>query len=285
MVCQSPRPFGTLTCAGIWAAMGVSAFSLCSQQPANICMIDIKPRLVMQCNILQRMMNYCSATLIHRVLTGCVHEISVFVLIGIEHCQGLQVLYLSGSRVSSLHPLAALGSLRHLCISVDVAVTSLAGLEGSICTCLQSLKLESCYLLRQLSGIEGLSALERLGINCCSVTSLQPVGQLVGGLRWLSVEGCCDVREEVLNLPHIPPTADVRIVRSNVKEVVLAGGVRRHASGRSTTETMMLLARGVRRKRTILQRLVMPIVFYACLLPCMFLSCAKHLAAVFLSVV
>jgi hypothetical protein len=34
------------------------------------------------------------------------------------------------------------------------------------------------------------------------------------------------VEEEVLELPHVQPTAYVDVSHSNVKEVVLAGGVR-----------------------------------------------------------
>ena len=150
-------------------------------------------------------------------------------LAGIEHLHSLQKFCLVRSGVSSLHPLAALGSLRDLYIGGTF--TSLAGLEGNVCTSLSSLVLNSCRQLRQLSGVEGLTALQELVISYASgVTSLQPVGQLVGGLRSLNVCYCSMVQEVVLELPHIQPTAYVSICHSNVKEVVLAGGVRRGAA-------------------------------------------------------
>ena len=146
-------------------------------------------------------------------------------LAGIEGCQGLQNLSVCVSGVTSLHPLAGLCKVKVLYI--DGTFTSLAGLEGNLCTSLHSLILESCKQLRDLSGIEGLTALQRLVISSCGVTSLQPVGQLVGGLEKLHVIECRMVQEEVLELPHIQPTADVRVEYSNVKELVLAGVVRR----------------------------------------------------------
>ena len=146
-------------------------------------------------------------------------------LAGIENLQGLQELTVNGSGVTSLHPLAALGSLRSLCIGGKF--TSIAGLDGNLCRCLHRLRLDFCKQLRQLSEIEGLTALQQLVIYVCGVTSLQPVGQLVGGLTHLRVEGCRLVEEEVLELPHIQPTAEVDIFSSNVKEVVMAGGLRR----------------------------------------------------------
>ena len=146
-------------------------------------------------------------------------------LAGIEHLQGLQELSVCSPGVTSLHPLAALGSLGSLCISGTF--TSLAGLEGNLCTCLHNLRLDSCSELRQLSGIEGLTALQRLIISVCGLTSLQPIGQLVGGLRELYVWRCYEVQEQLLDLPHVQPTAQIGIIDSNVKVVVLAGGVRR----------------------------------------------------------
>ena len=145
-------------------------------------------------------------------------------LAGIEHLQGLQGLSMCSSGVTSLHPLAALGSLEDLCIGGRF--TSLSGLEGNLGSCLRSLRLESCRQLRQLSGMEALTALQQLEIYECEMTSLQPIGQLLGGLRKLCVSRCSMVQEEVLELRYIQPTADVRIVFSNVREVVLAGGVR-----------------------------------------------------------
>ena len=112
--------------------------------------------------------------------------------------------------------------------------TSLAGLEGNLCTCLQTLRLGPCGQLRQLTGIEGLTGLQRLDMYACGVTSLQLVGQLVGGLRELLVVGCSMVQEKVLELPHVKPTAQVCIDSSNVKEVVLAGGVRKWVGAESS---------------------------------------------------
>ena len=149
-------------------------------------------------------------------------------LAGIEHLQGLQQLTVRFSGVTSLCPLAALGRLEALWIGGTF--TSLAGLEGNLCTCVHRLTLESCQQLRQLSGIEGLTALQQLKVIDCGVTSLRPVGQQVGGLNFLKVRYCDSVQEELLELPHIQPTAEVRIEGSTVKEVVLAGGVRRRPS-------------------------------------------------------
>jgi hypothetical protein len=46
-------------------------------------------------------------------------------------------------------------------------------------------------------------------------------------LQKLVVKQCSAVQEEVLELPNIQPTADVVVEYSNVREVVLAGGLRR----------------------------------------------------------
>ena len=154
-------------------------------------------------------------------------------LAGIELLQGLHELRMVRSGVTSLHPLAALGSLGDLWIGGRFA--SLAGLEGNLCTCLHSLLLDRCGQLKQLSGIENLTALQKLHIDACGVTSLEPVGRLVGGLRLLYVEYCSMVQEEVLELPHIQPTAEVCIRNSNVKEVVLAGGVRKRVGAETST--------------------------------------------------
>jgi hypothetical protein len=45
-------------------------------------------------------------------------------------------------------------------------------------------------------------------------------------LEKLSFFECREVREEVLELPHVQPTVDMLVRYSHVKEVVLAGGVR-----------------------------------------------------------
>ena len=146
-------------------------------------------------------------------------------LAGVEQLQGLQNLNAVSCGVTSLQPLACLGNLMDL--HIGGSFTCLAGLEGKLCTSLHSLKLESCRQLRHLSGIEGLIALQQLMVSMCGVTSLQPVGRLVGGLKKLEVCSCVKVQERVLELPNVQPTADVRIFGSNVKEVVLAGGVTR----------------------------------------------------------
>ena len=59
------------------------------------------------------------------------------------------------------------------------------------------------------------------------VTSLQPIRQLVGGLKKLPVKYCFCVQKKVLELPHVQATADMEFEYSHVKEVVLAGVVRR----------------------------------------------------------
>ena len=146
-------------------------------------------------------------------------------LAGIEHLQGLRDLSLTHSGVSSLHPLAALGNLASL--SIGGTFASLAGLEGNLCTSLHRLTLQFCKQLRDLSGIEGLVAVQQLDIAACEVTSLQPIGRLVGGLKKLHVRYCDEVRQVVLELPHMQPSADVSIEFSTVKEVVMAGGVRK----------------------------------------------------------
>ena len=122
----------------------------------------------------------------------------------------------------SLHGLAELRKLETLTLGAPM----LKSLEG-LSTGLTSLTLKAAPQLVSLAGIEGLTALQQLKFYECGLTSLQPVGQLVGGLRKLDVTYCHSVQEEVLELPHVQPTADVRIVSSTVKEVVLARGVRR----------------------------------------------------------
>jgi hypothetical protein len=46
-------------------------------------------------------------------------------------------------------------------------------------------------------------------------------------LEILVVCCCNDVQEEILELPYVQPTAYVHVRYTAVKEVVLAGGVRR----------------------------------------------------------
>ena len=159
------------------------------------------------------------------------HAPQLVSLAGIEHVEGLRELIVQTSPVSSLQPVAGFGKLEKL--QIGGTFTSLAGLQGSLCTCLHSLRLESCSKLKLLSGIEGLTALQQLEVEGARVTSLQHVGQLVGGLKKLHVKYCLDVQEDVLELPHMQPTASIMIRRTKVKEVVLAGGVRRRVDARS----------------------------------------------------
>jgi Leucine-rich repeat (LRR) protein len=147
-------------------------------------------------------------------------------LAGLECCTSLEKLSLHSCGVSCLQPLRGLGSLKHLKMS-RCSVTSLEGLNGMS---LQSLSLQSCNYLTQLSGVENLSALKSLEVYHCVVTSLQPLSQLGEGLQKLLVDWCSRVRDKVLKLPHVRPTAHVVVRYSKVKEVVLAGGVTRAAS-------------------------------------------------------
>jgi hypothetical protein len=130
------------------------------------------------------------------------HCSSLTHLSGVEHLSTLKSLVVDYCGVASLQSLSQLG-------------------EG-----LQSLSLTSCSSLTQLSGVEHLSALKSLEVEYCGVTSLQPLSQLREGLQKLRVLGCKGVQEEILELPHVQPTANVVLSSSNVKEVVLAGGLR-----------------------------------------------------------
>ena len=147
-------------------------------------------------------------------------------LSGIGVLTVLEQLKLYTCEIASLQPLAGLSCLQSLKV-VSCPLTSLEGLEGGLSTSLQSLRLSLCESFRQLSVLEKLSSLQELYVSSCGVTSLQPLAELTGGLAKVYVGGCNCVKEEILELPHIQPTADVKINYSNVKEVVLAGGVRR----------------------------------------------------------
>jgi Leucine-rich repeat (LRR) protein len=151
-------------------------------------------------------------------IQGASHLIS---LAGLEGCSNIQGLFLDECGVSSLQPLGAVSSLERLYVS-QCGITSLEGLYG---WSLQSLRLRNCTSLAHLSGVEQLTALKRLEVERCGVTSLQPLSQLGEGLQYLSVEDCSRVQEVVLELPHVQPTADVRISGNGVREVLLAGGV------------------------------------------------------------
>ena len=49
------------------------------------------------------------------------------------------------------------------------------------------------------------------------------------------------MQDEVIELPHVQPTAEVPIARSNVKEVVLAGGVEWSGIARRPQSTCALM--------------------------------------------
>jgi hypothetical protein len=145
-------------------------------------------------------------------------------LAGIEGCTRLEKLVLNDCGITSLQHLRGLSSMKELYV-MGCWLTSLESLYSMP---LRSLTLTYCDSLTQLSGVEHLSALKSLKVVCCGgVTSLQPLSQLGPGLQELEVCGCSKVREEVLELPHVQPTADVDVKDSCVREVVLAGGVRR----------------------------------------------------------
>jgi hypothetical protein len=144
-------------------------------------------------------------------------------LAGLESCSSLQSLYLRDSGVSSLLALASLISIERFGAS-NCCLTSLEGLCG---TALKGLGLCRCSSLTSLSGIEHFKGLTSLGVGDCGVTSLQPLSQIGEKMERLSVQRCYSVQEEVLELPHVQPSAFVGVYVSNVREVVLAGGVRR----------------------------------------------------------
>jgi hypothetical protein len=143
-------------------------------------------------------------------------------LAGVEGCTCIEKLYLDGCAIPSLQPLKVLSSLREL--EVYGEVTSLQSLESSS---LQSLRLSWCDSLSHLSGVDNLSALTSFDMSWCAVTSLQPLCQLGSKLLKLRVFACDRVQEETLELPHVQPTADVNVCSASVREVVLAGAVRR----------------------------------------------------------
>jgi Leucine-rich repeat (LRR) protein len=143
-------------------------------------------------------------------------------LAGSEGCKNLEKLSLQYCGVSSLLPLKA-SNIKQL-IMYGCCLTSLESLYGLP---LQSLSLNGCSSLTQLSGVEHLPALMSLVVNDCGVTSLQPLSQLTKGLQKLKVYGCKRVQQEVLELPNVQTTADVTVQNSNVREVVLAGKVGR----------------------------------------------------------
>jgi Leucine-rich repeat (LRR) protein len=142
-------------------------------------------------------------------------------LTGIEICTSMETLTLCKCHVPSLQPLKGLSQLKEVKVS-KCGMTSLAGLNSSS---LLSLRLDYCGTLFRLSGVEHLSALKSLEVvQCRYVGSLQPLSQLGKGLQLLAILGCNGVQEEVLELPHVQPTAEVHVLCAPVREVVLAGG-------------------------------------------------------------
>jgi hypothetical protein len=150
-------------------------------------------------------------------------------LVGIGVCTSMEKLSLYRCSVSSLQPLRDLSRLKQLEVSGS-CINSVDGINSM--SMLQHLSFKECSSLTHLLEVEHLIALESLEVVICAVTSLQPLSQLRAGLRRLSVSCCGRVQEEVLELPHVQPTAQVVVVNSNVKEVVLAGGLRRACSAR-----------------------------------------------------
>ena len=145
----------------------------------------------------------------------------------------LQEVELSCHSVTSLLPLASLSKLRNVGIQCFSGFLggSLEVFEASSSS-LQSLRFHHSHGLVSLQGIEKLTVLEALILyDCTRLTSLKPLGSLGNGVKKLHVEGCVEVMEDVLELPNIQPTADVKVGYSNVREVVLARGVRRAGVG------------------------------------------------------
>jgi Leucine-rich repeat (LRR) protein len=143
-------------------------------------------------------------------------------LAGVEGCTSLQELSLGYCfKLSSLQHLMGLTSMRQLKVQ-DAEMTSLEGLNSMS---LESLRLTYCRSLNHLSGLEHFSALKNLELESCGVTSLKPLSQLGEELQTLRVLVCRRVQEEVLELPHVQPTAKVCVgLCGNVKKVVWAGG-------------------------------------------------------------
>ena len=172
---------------------------------------------------------------------------SLHSLAGIEGGVLLQELELSCYRVTSLQPLATLSKLRVVSIrdfSGPVREVSSSSMElfQASSSSLQSLSFYDCGGLdfydygglSSLQGVEKLTVLEALILSDCTTRmSLKPLSSLASGLTKLHIVGCSGVVEEFLELPHIQPTADVKVADSVVREMVLAGGVWRAAEGRN----------------------------------------------------
>ena len=145
-------------------------------------------------------------------------------LAGVEDLQLLQHLWVHSCDVSSFQALSGLGSLTELVVHT-CPLTSIESLRGTLSTCLQSLTLWNCSELQLISGVEGLEALQELVFTSCGVPSLGPLANVTAGLKKLHVKNCGQVQDEVLELPHMP--CNVEITFSNLREVVLAGCIRR----------------------------------------------------------
>jgi Leucine-rich repeat (LRR) protein len=124
----------------------------------------------------------------------------------------------------------ALESLRIM----GAQITSLRGLE-SFRGCLVYLCLVDCPKLDSLSGVEGINNLHGIRVGSCGLTSLEPLAclgrkQKDPEMIMIDIYRCTAVKEEILELPYLPATASVDISESNVKEVVVAGRLRRACS-------------------------------------------------------
>jgi hypothetical protein len=153
------------------------------------------------------------------------HAHDLLSLAGIEACTSMEKLSLDYCGVSSLQALRALSNMKELRVH-ECSLTSLVGIN---CISMHSLRVHNCSSLIQLSGVEHLASLKSFAMRkCLSVTSLQPLSWLGQGLQLLTVYGCKGVQDEVLELPHVQARGSVIAVwESNVKEVVLADGVKR----------------------------------------------------------
>jgi hypothetical protein len=136
-------------------------------------------------------------------------------LAGLESCKSLEKLSLASCSVPTLEHLRGLPNMQLL----EVAYCGVTSLEGLDSLFLKSISLSFCHLLTNLSGVQHVSSLKSLEVKECGVTSLQALSQLGEGLEKLRVFKCKKVQEEVLELPHVQPTAHVIVRESNIKLV------------------------------------------------------------------
>jgi Leucine-rich repeat (LRR) protein len=147
-------------------------------------------------------------------------------MVGLENLVQLQHLEVADCGIASLLQLTALTNLQTLEVTGELSLLSLEGIEG-LRDSLKTLRLEGCEGLQSLSGLEQQSMLQKLTVEKCGVTSLQPVSELSAvGMTQLSILFCSQVQEQVLELPHLPPTVQIEFWRCNVQQVVLAGNVK-----------------------------------------------------------